>query len=163
LRLVVGLAADVVRGRAGLGAENAPLRQQLIVARGRSRGGSAGHRGSASLGNDVVRREAPLCRILCAVLLGSALSVCGAWADDAGSARPAPDLVNQANAPISSILQLRLQDTWVPEIAQVRGQANTFSVAVTMPLPKYRLLPLPQLSLLTIPAVNTLPDGSTGF
>jgi len=32
LRFVVGLAADVVRGRAGLVAENALLRQQLIVA-----------------------------------------------------------------------------------------------------------------------------------
>ncbi len=32
LRFVVGLAADIVRGRAGLVAENALLRQQLIVA-----------------------------------------------------------------------------------------------------------------------------------
>jgi len=32
LRFVVGLAVDVVRGRAGLVAENALLRQQLIVA-----------------------------------------------------------------------------------------------------------------------------------
>ena len=32
LRFVVGLAADVVRGHAGLVAENALLRQQLIVA-----------------------------------------------------------------------------------------------------------------------------------
>src|SRR3989442_13716819 len=42
LRFVVGLAADVVRRRAGLVAENALLRQQLIVAQrkiaGRVRG-----------------------------------------------------------------------------------------------------------------------------
>jgi hypothetical protein len=78
----------------------------------------------------VARREATLCRILCAVLLGSALPVCGAWADDAGSVRPAPDLVNQANAPISSILQLRLQDTWVPDIVHVR---ETFGVSFLYP------------------------------
>src|SRR5947199_3643311 len=36
-------------------------------------------------------------------------------------------------------------------------------MAVTMPLPAYRLLPLPQLSLLTIPTAITPPGGSTGF
>jgi hypothetical protein len=38
LRFVVGLAADIVRGRAGLVAENALLRQQLIVAQRRIAG-----------------------------------------------------------------------------------------------------------------------------
>ena len=77
------------------------------------------------------------------------------------------DLVKQANAPISSILQLRLQNVYAPAFqGGLHGQGNSFSIALTMPLPEYRLLPLPQLSLLTIPAANTLPlpDGTlTGF
>ncbi|HKZ16631.1 MAG TPA: hypothetical protein VJ161_04085, partial [Geobacteraceae bacterium] len=72
-------------------------------------------------------------------------------------------LVKQANAPISSIMQIRLQDTYVPKFNEVHGQGNTFTLAVTMPLPKHRLLPLPQLSLLQIPAAVTLPSGLTGF
>src|ERR1700730_6622336 len=72
------------------------------------------------------------------------------------------DLVNQANAPISSVFQIRLQDAYAPAFqGRLHGQGNFFSIAVTMPLPEYRLLPLPQLSLLTIPAAVTLPlrDG----
>jgi hypothetical protein len=72
-------------------------------------------------------------------------------------------LVNQANAPVSSILQIRLQDTYAPEFKDVRGQGNTASVAITMPLPEYRLLPLPQLSVLSVPAAITTPLGKTGF
>ena len=72
-------------------------------------------------------------------------------------------LVKQANAPISSILQIRLQDTFAPEFKDVPGQGNTTSVAITMPLPEYRLLPLPQLSVLTVPAAITTPAGKTGF
>src|SRR5206468_1368441 len=79
------------------------------------------------------------------------------------STPPEPNLVKQANAPISSILQLRLQNTWVPEFDGVKGQGNTFVLGLTMPLPEYRLLPFPQLSLLTIPAAVTLPDGKSGF
>ena len=79
------------------------------------------------------------------------------------------ELVNQANAPISSLFQIRLQDSYAPAFqGHLRGQGNFFSIAVGMPLPKYRLLPLPQLSLLTIPAAVTLPlplpfGSSTGF
>jgi len=74
-----------------------------------------------------------------------------------------PNLVKQANAPISSIMQIRLQDTYIPDFTGPGGEGNTFTIAVTMPLPKYRLLPLPQLSLLTIPAAVTLPGDITGF
>jgi hypothetical protein len=57
------------------------------------------------------------------------------------------DLVNQANAPISSLFQIRLQDAYAPAFqGQLRGQGNFFSIAVGMPLPKYRLLPSSQLS-----------------
>ncbi len=77
------------------------------------------------------------------------------------------DLVNQANAPISSIFQIRLQDSYAPAFqGRLQGQGNAFAVAVTMPLPKYRLLPLPQLSLITIPTAATLPlpgGELTGF
>jgi hypothetical protein len=68
------------------------------------------------------------------------------------------NLVNQANAPISSVFQIRLQDAYAPAFqGRLSGQGNAFTIAITMPLPQYRLLPLPQLSLLTIPAAATLP------
>jgi hypothetical protein len=67
-------------------------------------------------------------------------------------------LVNQANAPISSVFQIRLQDAYAPAFqGRLHGQGNFFSTAITMPLPEYRLLPLPQFSLLTIPIAATLP------
>lgn len=89
---------------------------------------------------------------------GEALSGDG---DPGGPAQP--DLVKQANAPISSILQVRFQDSYAPQWTDVPGQGNTFSIAVTMPLPEYRLLPFPQLSLLTLPVAVTVPGGVTGF
>jgi hypothetical protein len=77
------------------------------------------------------------------------------------------EIVNQANAPISSLFQIRLQDSYAPAFqGQLHGQGNFFSIAVGMPLPQYRLLPFPQLSLLTIPAAITLPlplGSQTGF
>ena len=103
-----------------------------------------------------------------AVLLGILLGVV-AGAGDAQSADGDQDLpgqaslVKQANAPISSILQVRLQDSYAPESWDLRGQGNTLSIAVTMPLPEYRLLPFPQLSLLTIPVAVTVPGGVTAF
>jgi hypothetical protein len=97
-------------------------------------------------------------------MLGALLGSTPAWpSDDAPTPSPQETLVKQANAPISSILQLRLQDSYLPEFSGVRGQGNTLTATVTMPLPKYRLLPLPQLSLLSAPVAVTLPDGSTGF
>jgi len=102
--------------------------------------------------------------VLCGVLLGLATTVGRARADDAAvSIRPEPNLVKQANAPISNILQLRLQNTFVPEFDGLKGRGNSLVLALTMPLPEYRLLPFPQLSLLTIPAAVTLPDGVSGF
>jgi hypothetical protein len=91
-----------------------------------------------------------------------------AQADGGSATSPAQsDLVNQANAPISNLFQIRLQDAYAPAFqGQLHGQGNVFSIAVTMPLPAYRLLPLPQLSLLTIPAAVTLPlptGALTGF
>jgi len=100
----------------------------------------------------------------CVALLGLAMIVSRAWADDAAASGPGePNLVKQANAPISSVLQVRLQNTYLPEFHGVDGQGNTFLIGITMPLPEYRLLPFPQLSLLTIPAALTLPDGTSGF
>jgi hypothetical protein len=73
-----------------------------------------------------------------------ALAVSGASADDPTSTSTAqPNLVRQANAPLSSILQLRLQNTWLPRFDRVDGQGNTLQLSVTMPLPGYRLLPFP--------------------
>ena len=84
-------------------------------------------------------------------------------ADGDRDATAQADLVKQANAPISSILQVRLQDSYAPEFKGLNGQGNTFSIAVTMPLPEFRLLPFPQLSLLTLPVAVTLPGGLTGL
>jgi hypothetical protein len=92
-------------------------------------------------------------------LLGTAIAAGETLADDANQQQ---NLVKQANAPVSSILQVRLQDTYQPEFSDVAGNGNIFSIAVTMPLPKYRLLPLPQVSLLTYPAAVTIPGGVTG-
>jgi hypothetical protein len=102
-----------------------------------------------------------------AVALGALLAVVvaarGARADEKPLG-PAPrNLVNAANAPISDVLQIRLLDSYAPEFEGARGRGNLFGLAVTMPLPEYRLLPLPQLSLLTIPAAVTTPSGVTGF
>jgi hypothetical protein len=105
-----------------------------------------------------VTRSRPLL-IACLLVVASA-----ALADEpAPAAPPPPDLVKQANAPIASILQVRLQDALTPQFAGADGWGNVLSLAVTMPLRKYRLLPLPQLSLLTIPFAVTAPQGPTHF
>jgi hypothetical protein len=102
----------------------------------------------------------PLLGALLAALIGASGAPA---ADDGPSASARSDLVKQANAPVSSILQIRLQDSFAPQFWDVHGRGNTFSLAVTMPLPEYRLLPFPQLSLLTLPAAVTLPGDVTGF
>lgn len=102
--------------------------------------------------------------LIVGVLLGLAAGVGEALsADGDPSAVAEPDLVKQANAPISSILQVRLQDSYAPEFTEVHGQGNTFSIAVTMPFPEFRLLPIPQLSLLTLPVAVTVPGDVTGL
>ena len=97
-------------------------------------------------------------------LIGATICPGGARADDGtpSAVEAQRNLVKQANAPISSILQIRLQDSYQPEFTGVNGHGNVVTLAVTMPLPKRRLLPLPQLSLLTLPAAITLPNGLTG-
>src|SRR5271156_3283125 len=98
--------------------------------------------------------------LILALMLDASIGAGVARADDIN---PAPaisqsDLVKQANAPISSLFQIRLQDSYAPAFqGALRGQGNFFSIAIGMPLPQYRLLPFPQLSLLTIPAAITLP------
>ncbi len=102
--------------------------------------------------------------LMLVALLGALICPHASRADDGTpGAQGKPDLVKQANAPVSSILQVRLQDTWQPEFAGTDGLGNVLTLSVTMPFPKYRLLPLPQLSLLTIPAAVTMPGGLTGF
>jgi hypothetical protein len=97
--------------------------------------------------------------LLLASLLGGCIASTVAQADNGTAPTVSQsELVNQANAPISSIFQIRLQDSYAPAFqGALRGQGNFFSIAVGMPLPQYRLLPFPQLSLLTIPAAVTLP------
>src|SRR5436190_2031327 len=100
---------------------------------------------------------------LLGALLGSVVMVSGAPADEGDPGSSQTNLVKQANAPISSVLQIRLQDGYAPEFTDLHGRGNVFTIAATMPLPEYRLLPLPQLSLLSVPAAVTLPGGTTGF
>jgi hypothetical protein len=106
--------------------------------------------------------------LILALMLGANMGAGVAQADNANPpALSQSDLVNQANAPISSLFQIRLQDAYAPAFqGALRGQGNFFSIAIGMPLPQYRFLPFPQLSLLTIPAAVTLPlplGSSTGF
>ena len=106
--------------------------------------------------------------LILAVLLGIGIGAGIAQADNGSATSPTQsDLVNEANAPISSLFQVRLQDAYAPAFqGQLHGQGNLFSIAVGMPVPQYRLLPFPQLSLLTIPAAVTLPlplGSLTGF
>src|SRR5262245_61867334 len=91
--------------------------------------------------------------------------VIGAGSARAEDERPdvQADLVKQANAPLSSVLQVRLQDSFAPQFWDVPGKGNTVALAITMPLPEYRLLPFPQLSLLTLPVAVTVPGGGTEF
>jgi len=97
-------------------------------------------------------------------LLGVLICAGYAWGEeDAGVDQGKANLVKQANAPISSILQFRFQDTYQPEWSGASGEGNAVTLYVTMPLPKRRLLPLPQLSLLTLPVAITMPDGLTGY
>jgi hypothetical protein len=101
--------------------------------------------------------------MLFGALILAATGMIGARADEGKTAGPdQSQLVKQANAPISSIMQIRLQDTFVPQFHDLHGSGNTFTMALTMPLPRYRLLPFPQLSLLTLPAAVKLPGYATG-
>jgi hypothetical protein len=97
--------------------------------------------------------------IAVSVVLVLVLRVGIAQADSTSPPPPTQaELVNQANAPISSIFQIRLQDAYAPAFqGALHGEGNLFSIQVGMPLPPFRLLPIPQLSLLTIPAAVTLP------
>jgi hypothetical protein len=102
--------------------------------------------------------------VIAVTLFDAALGVRGAWADgDETAAPPPPNLVKQANSPLSDVFQIRVQDAFIPAFRDLPGRSNSVSLGIVMPLPKYRLIPLPQLSLLTIPAAVTLPGGSTGF
>ena len=102
--------------------------------------------------------------VMIVALLSTVACLSGARADEGKAIGPdQSNLVKQANAPISSIMQIRFQDTFVPEFNDLHGSGNTFTLALTMPLPKYRLLPFPQLSLLTLPAAVKLPGHVTGL
>jgi hypothetical protein len=100
-------------------------------------------------------------RVLVLVLVALATFAAGAWGEDTVPDESSQRLIRAANAPLSDILQFRIQDSFVPEFNDVPGQGNSVVASVTMPLPKYRLIPFPQLSLLTAPLAVTTPDGDT--
>jgi len=74
-----------------------------------------------------------------------------------------PQLVNQANAPISSIMQVRFRNAYIPHFIDADGRGNIFSIDLTMPLPAYRLLPIKHLTLLSAPVAATIPGGRTAL
>src|SRR5262245_27928502 len=103
-------------------------------------------------------------RWLVVALLAGMICASGAQAEDERrEVDVQSDLVKQANAPLSSVLQVRLQDSFAPQFWDVPGKGNTVALAITMPLPEYRILPFPQLSLLTLPVAVTVPGGGTEF
>ena len=55
--------------------------------------------------------------------------VSGAPADEGNPGSSQTNLVKQANAPISSILQIRLQDGYAPEFTDLHGRGNVFTIA----------------------------------
>jgi hypothetical protein len=86
----------------------------------------------------------------------------------AGENVPATDLtrsqlVKQANAPLSTIMQIRLSDTPITKFDHTNGQGNILAVDVTMPLPAHRILPIRHLTRLTIPACVTNQNGQSEF
>jgi len=102
--------------------------------------------------------------VMIAALLSALTVLRGARAEEGNSKVPdQANLVKQANAPISSIMQIRLQDTFVPQFNDLHGSGNTLTMTLTMPLPKHRLLPFPQLSLLTLPTAVKLTGYDTGL
>lgn len=103
--------------------------------------------------------------LILSLLISLAAGMRGSRAEEGGPATPVDqsNLTFQASAPLSSIMQIRLRDTYTPQFADLHGWGNVFAIDVTMPLPAYRLLPFRHLSLFTIPAAVTTPSGLTGF
>jgi hypothetical protein len=116
-----------------------------------------------ALGSTIKIRSKLIHSLLLAIAVFSLLSADTRADSNSSSTAVTTDLVKQSNAPISSILQVRFQDTYSPTWQGLPGQGNAVSVAITAPLPEYRLLPIPQLSLLKIPAEVTIPTQPTGF
>jgi hypothetical protein len=100
--------------------------------------------------------------LLALLLLNS--QIVSAWGGDERprNALTQAEIANQANAPLSSIMQVRFRDTYIPKYEHMAGQSNLFGIDITMPLPAHRLLPIRHLSLLSIPACATVPNGNTG-
>ena len=96
--------------------------------------------------------------------LVAVLMVAGACAGDASAdADERATLIKQANAPISNLLQIRLQDSYAPTFQGADGQGNSFSIAAVIPVRRLNVFPTTQIALLTVPAAVTVPGGLTGF
>jgi hypothetical protein len=79
---------------------------------------------------------------------------------------PAPtqaNLVRQANAPVSDLLQIRFQDSYAPAFQGAHGQGNVFLINPIIPVPEFAAFPYTELLSLTIPAAITTHQGVTGF
>jgi hypothetical protein len=84
-------------------------------------------------------------------LLTIALGATAALADDdRSSATARSDLVKQANAPVSSILQIRLQDSYAPQFWEV--VIRTLSIAGAAGAP-------PEATGCSVPAGRDVPRG----
>lgn len=92
------------------------------------------------------------------LLIGSACLPAGF-----ANAEERSQLIKQANAPISNLLQIRFQDSYAPAFQGAVGQGNTFSIAAVVPVRRLNVFPTTQVALLTVPAAVTVPGGLTGF
>ena len=90
------------------------------------------------------------------IVAGSCFQTGPAGAEDKST------LIKQANAPISNLLQIRLQDSYAPAFQGADGQGNTFSIAAVVPIRRLNVFPTTQVALLTVPAAVTVPGGLTG-
>lgn len=92
---------------------------------------------------------------------------CGVvWAEEDRIIPASSEMVMQANAPLSSIMQVRVRNTYIPRFTDIGGRGNVVGLDMTMPLPAYRFLPIRHLTLLNVPLAITYPKplgGETGF
>jgi hypothetical protein len=111
--------------------------------------------------NNSVERAMSASRRLRRILV-AALLVAAPCAGRAVHAEDRNTLINQANAPISNLLQIRLQDSYAPAFQSgANGQGNTFSISAVLPIRRLNVFPTTQIALLTVPAAVTVPSGVT--
>jgi hypothetical protein len=84
-----------------------------------------------------------------------------------GSSQSHSDLALQATNPVAPLIQLQLQNIFIPKTENAGGYANQFIVQPVIPIAKNSLIPLNSVLRPTIPIVSSAdiggPDGTTGL